>query len=305
MDPLEKLNLELDTSVRIAFELQALGHETYFGEVKDLFWLSGKVPATHAQPFAFSKDVRSVKAGPSQSFPLDAFSAIHMRKDPPFDVSYITATWFLDAVSTLVVNAPHALRTFNEKMATLRFPEVCKPTFVGCQAQDLLEFIQDQCHGNAILKPLYQYGGRGIFRVNLEESNEHDARELLKKATERETQALLAQPFDDRIQQGEARAFALDGRALAWCLKIPRKGEFLANTRAGASLHPFTPTHSLESKIEKLSQKLADQGIFIVGFDIIGEDVTEINITSPRLLAAPGDTYNYYLDIAKWFEKKI
>lgn len=304
MDPLGKLNLELDTSVRVAFELHSLEHEVHFCQVGDLFWLSKNKPSCQARPFLFQKDVRKVQGGEPQRLPLSEFASIHMRKDPPFDMSYITATWFLDVAECLVVNSPQALRAFNEKMAVLLFPEACKRSFVAYDAERLLTFIKEDCGGNAIVKPLFQYGGEGIFRLNLKEIDDATALESLRKASTQGTTPRLVQAFDETISQGEVRAFALDGKALAWCLKVPRKGQFLANTRAGATLHSYIPSPSLRTKIEALSQKLAVQGVYFVGFDIIGEEVSEINITSPRLLTGPDDRHNYYRELAKWVARK-
>jgi glutathione synthase len=126
----------------------------------------------------------------------------------------------------------------------------------------------------------------------------------LNDATENGKSPQLVQSFDPNIFDGEVRAYLVGGKALSWCLKVPKDGEFLANTGAGATLHPYSPSSQLKKKVEDLAKELLKHGIYFVGLDIISEEVTEINITSPRLLVAPGDTRDYYKEIASWILSK-
>lgn len=301
MDPIEKLNLALDSSLRIALALARLGQKSYFCELGDLYWESGKGPQCQTRALNFLDDVRTLKPGESEKLRLDSFSSIHMRKDPPFDIHYITATWFLEqCTKTLVVNDPVALRGFNEKMGILQFPEVCKRSLVSAKCQQLFDFIDKRCEGDAVLKPLHLYGGRGILHIRLQDTQRAHVEELIREATINETSPILAQAFDRNIYEGEVRAFLVGGKAVSWCLKVPKRGEYLANTGSGATLHAYKPSSTLRKKVEGLGKELLKQKIYFVGLDIISDEITEINITSPRLLVAPGDSHDYYQDIANW-----
>lgn len=301
MDPIEKLNLALDSSLRIAFALSKKGEKVYFCQMGDLYWESGKDPHSAAKAFTFNGQASAVNWGPTEQIRLDTFASIHMRKDPPFDINYITATWFLEHCGeALLVNNPAALRGFNEKMGILNFPEACKQSLVSSNPIQLFNFMEQHCNGDAILKPLHLYGGKGITHLQTHSNSNSDIQSKLNELTENGTHPFLVQAFDSNIYEGEIRAFLVGGKALSWCLKVPKKGEFLANTAAGASLHAYAPSSGLVSKVEALGKKLLKQGIYFVGLDIISEEVTEINITSPRLLVAPGDSRDYYEEIAKW-----
>lgn len=305
MDPIEKLNLELDSSLRIAFELSKRQASVYLTEIKDLFWESGKAPQCRARHLSFDKEAVKVQLGEIQTWDLGVFSTIQMRKDPPFDMAYITATWFLDhCPRTLIVNHPHSLRAYNEKMLTLLFPKECKAALVSSDLPEILKYIQQHCHGDAVIKPLDLYGGRGIVHLQLDKTSITEAEQTILAATDHGKNARLVQAFDHHIFKGEVRVFTLNGEPLSWCLKVPHEGNFLANTRAGATLETYSPSQSVVQKVRKVAQELVQKGVWITGMDLINEEISEINITSPRLLMAPGDTRNYYAEIADWLIKK-
>lgn len=305
MDPVEKLNLALDSSLRIAFALSRHGHSSYHCQIEDLYWESGKAPACKAKAIHFNAHPDKVSFGADEALSLEQFRSAHMRKDPPFDIHYITATWFLDhCPKTLVVNSPVALRAFNEKMGTLQFPKECKQSLVSSNPQLIEKYIESHCNGDAVLKPLHLYGGKGILHLNFNALSPSEIQKQLLAITDQGKSSRMVQAFDSRIYDGEVRAFLVGGKALSWCLKVPKKGDFLANTASGATLHPYTASEALVKKVEGLAKELLKQGIYFVGLDIIGEEVSEINITSPRLLVAPGDSRDYYDDIAKWILNK-
>ncbi len=303
MDPIEKLNLALDSSLRIAHALNLRGHAVYFCRINDLFWTSGKEPHCIASELIFAKDLQQLKLGPATDCNLDAFQTIHMRKDPPFDMNYVTATWFLDPCrKATVVNHPQALRDFNEKLGTLDFPAECKRALVSSNPEQLLEFVARECNGDAVLKPLHLFGGRDITRIELSKLTQEQALQSIQRDTEGGSSPKLAQAFDARIFEGEIRAFTLNGKALSWCMKVPKQGSFLANTAAGAVLKSYSPSPELANKVARVAKKLVQRGVYFVGMDIIGDEISEINITSPRLLVAPGDTRDYYAEIASFLE---
>ena len=301
MDPLEKLNRKLDSSLRMAAELTRLGDEVYYTVPEDMSWDSRQShPATVATRLLF-EDFRAETAfaGQSSRAGLETFTAIHMRKEPPFDMSYIGITWLMDAVSDRckLFNAPAVLRAFNEKLGILQFKDAIAPALLSCQFTEALSFIDQVCRGDAIVKPLDLYGGKGIFRFQTKENP--DSETMLKSALSDGVR--LIQPFDPRVYEGEVRVFTLGGEPISWCLKKPADRSFLANTGAGASLHEFQPDPAMEAKVRNIATALWEQGVAITGMDIIGEHISEINITSPRLLQADTDTKNYYQVIATWF----
>ncbi len=306
IDPLESLNKELDSSLRLMFELKAMGHDVFTAEPRQLAWRTGGHAAAASRAMTFGKSAKEFTAAAPASRSLGDFAAIHMRKDPPYDLDYITTTWLLDAApkSTRVYNSPSALRTFNEKLAILRFPEATRPALVSADPQELLRFVEKEAHGDAILKPLTLFGGRGVER--LEAKKDLDAaRRKLAEETGDGMHLRLIQPFDQGIFQGELRAFTAFGKPVAWCLKKPASGQFLANTRAGATLHAYTPTPEENRRVTDVAQALLKEGVVFIGFDVIGGYVSEINITSPRLLAAPGDTTPYYSQLAELVSQNL
>lgn len=301
MDPLAKLNRKLDSSLRMAAELTQLGDEVCFTTPETMSWDSrGPYPTASVTSLLFEGfRAETAFAGKEERQSLETFSAIHMRKEPPFDMNYIGITWLMDAVENQckLFNAPSVLRAFNEKLGILQYPDAIAPAIVTSQESAARRFIEEACGGDAIIKPLDLYGGKGIFRYFLKENPDSDT-QLVSALSEG---LRLIQPFDHRVYQGEVRVFTLGGEPLSWCLKKPADASFLANTGAGASLHEFVPDAALEARVRGIAMDLWRKGVAITGMDIIGQHISEINITSPRLLQPESDTNNYYRVIASWF----
>lgn len=304
MDALQNLNLKLDTSLRFCRALISLGHKVWFAEPSDLYWRTGNRRAeVRAKPLSFpAKTIDSIVLGVESSFPLTEFHAVHMRKDPPFDLDYIGTTWLLETVcdKVRVYNDPRELRSINEKLAIFQFPEESRPGLLSARARNLLDFLEGEAQGDAVLKPLHLYGGRGVRRIKLSETGRDNALRILEQETSGGKSWRLIQAFDPAIFEGEVRVFTVGGNPLAWCLKVPAGGSFLANTAAGATLHPFEPSPAIMQRVERVAKALAEKGVFFVGFDIINGYISEINITSPRLLAPEQDRTDYYKTMAEW-----
>jgi glutathione synthase len=322
IDPLETLNKVLDSSLRLMFELSTRRQEVYVCEPRQLAWnRSANTAHAHTTRIDFSGGPSAFSTTRTGSKMLGDFAAIHMRKDPPYDLDYIAATWLLDSVKlarqnenkhknkhrTRIYNEPRALRDFNEKLAFFHFGHLhddVKPALVSADPQEILSFIDSEARGDAVLKPLTLFGGRGVERITLDEKKTHnsktrfDALAFIRKETAEGTSPRLVQAFDEAIFTGEVRAFTAFGKPIAWCLKKPAAGSFLANTRAGAQLLPYQPSAAEVERVGRLSRDLLAKGVAFIGFDLIGGFVSEINITSPRLLAAASDDHNYYKDIA-------
>jgi len=309
MDPLGSLNRPLDSSLRMLFALAARGHGIRVCEPRHLAWNGGDLAAVACcRRLTFSGSAQEFSVGAEEALGLRTFAAIHMRKDPPYDMDYIATTWLLESASSggvRVYNSPAALRQFNEKLSILLFPAACQAALASSDSEALMAFVENQAHGDAILKPLTLFGGRGVERLELQRDGKALILAKLKAATAEGTSMRLIQPFNPAIYAGEVRVFTGFGQPLAWCLKRPAAGEFLANTRAGATLEAYQPTATEVARVSQVAAVLHQHGVFLAGFDLIGGYVSEINLTSPRLLQAADDKVDYYAILAAQMESDI
>ena len=309
IDPLEKLNKKLDSSIRMAFSLSRRGHNIYIATPKDISWsMDAGVARLKAQALDFNKgNFSSLKAAAPVDMLLSDFDAIYMRKDPPFDMDYITCTWLLDTASktSRIYNSPAALRSFNEKLLGFYYPEYCNPGLVSTKPEELLTFILESCKGDAIIKPLDLFGGKGIERLNVNDIGLDRVKALLEEHTENGLTYRLVQPFQTKIFEGELRVFTFMGEIIATSNKVPAKGNYLANTSAGATVEDYDLTGKLKENIISLSKKLIEKGVYMVGYDVIGDLVSEINITSPRLLARNVNDFEQFDHIAQLIEQDL
>jgi len=309
IDPLSSLNLALDSSLRMMNALEKIGHQIWVCEPRQLYWLTPQASAAaRVQKLSFKGDAQKPVIEKEEAHNLDYFSALHMRKDPPYDLDYITSTWMLDTVSlnTKIYNKPEALRSYNEKLLIFKFPQFARPALFSSSVDDIVNFIKTTASGDGIIKPLHLFGGRGVQRITIKSiDDEIKARQVLTSETAGGKTAKLVQAFDTSIFSGEVRAFTAFGEPIAWCLKKPASGEYLANTRTGATLHKYDPSKDEYERVAKFAAILNDLGMPFVGFDIIGGFVSEVNITSPRLLQAPEDIEYYYGKIANLIDQDL
>ncbi len=307
IDPLPSLNPVLDSSLRMMQALAKRGHLVYVCEQKSLRWSNrDATAAASTQAVTFGAGASDWQAGPAGVSLLSDFNAIHMRKDPPYDMDYIATTWLLEtAGQARIYNSPEALRRFNEKLAILLFPKETRPALASADPDALWTFAQKEARGDAILKPLTLFGGRGVIRLQLQDASPEVIMKTLQEETAGGTALRLIQPFDTAIFAGEVRAFTAFGKAVGWCLKKPADGQFLANTRAGAVITAYQPTPVEVARVESVAKTLLKDGVTFIGFDLIGGYVSEINITSPRLLLGSGDRSDPYGAIAEMIEADL
>ena len=284
----------------MAFALHQQGASVYAAGIADLFSYSNNSTQCRCRRVAFTGAAHtSVVVGTEiEVKPLADFTAVHMRKDPPFDIAYITATWQLDHAATRVFNCPRALRDYNEKMAVLHFPDQTLRSLVSADVEQIMTFIAQELQGDAIIKPLVMFGGQGVLRVQLEVLGAQAARRKITAAQQQYGLALIVQRFREEVKQGEVRCFCAFGAAVAWCLKRPAPGNFLANTSQGAQLLPYQPSAAEMQAATTVAAKLLRDGVYFIGFDMIAGLITEINITSPRLLLPPASRDDPYQQIA-------
>ena len=218
--------------------------------------------------------------GDSSPVPLNQFDAVLMRKDPPFDLEYVYSTYLLELAQTqgaFVINNPRAIRDHNEKLAIAQFPQWIAPTLVTSQAHLIREFLAQ--HQDIILKPLDGMGGASVFRVH---SADHNLSVILETLTHYGTRTIMAQRFIPEIAQGDKRILLIGGKPAPYALaRIPKPGESRGNLAAGGTGRAQPLSARDQTIAESLGPELAKRGLMLVGLDVIGDYLTEVNVTSP------------------------
>ena len=278
LDPLDKLKSYKDTSLAIMREAAARGHTLYVCEQHDVM-LRFDVIKFVVKRFTFSQDGSYQLDQPSEVL-AKLFDAILMRKDPPFDNEYLYSTYLLELAASQgarVINNPTAVRSWNEKLSIAKFPQFA-PQFLVTSNSDLIrDFLSD--HQDIIIKPLDGMGGSGIFRLTKTDPN---IGVILETATQFGRQTIMAQRYLPAILQGDKRIIIINGKPLPYALaRIPKAGETRGNLAAGGTgvAQPLT-SRDLEIATT-VGKTLKTEGLFLVGLDVIGEHLTEINVTSP------------------------
>lgn len=283
IDPVEKLNLAWDTTIKLAFAMTRDGAEVFCTPLNGLAMNSHPIGVSaHAQQMVFGAKPSELTLKAPQISSFSTFDAVHMRKEPPYDLAYVEALWILAAgkAQTKILNDPVALQQINEKLVITEFSDFSRPAVVSSDPNVLASFASNKCGSDVVVKPLNLYGGRGVVRLH----NPHTLLQDLRRETSDGSQTRLVQQFEPKISAGEVRAFAVGGRPISWCLKIPHAGDFLANTRAGSTLHRHTPTKREIDVVTRVATELAERGVYIAGFDLIDGWLSEVNITCPALL---------------------
>lgn len=279
VDPLEHIDITKDSSFALMLAAQGRGHEVFACDTEGLFARSGEGFA-RCRPTRLQK-VRGahLEQDGFETLPLGAFDAIWMRKDPPFDMTYIAATYVLDLAParTKVWSRPEALRSWNEKTSLLRFPELAPPSLLTRSMTEVQRF-QASVGGSVVVKPLGWSGGRGIVALHPGDLN---TRSLLEITTKEGKEWVLVQQYLPEVVQGDKRVIFVGGVARAGLLRVPPADDLRGNIHIGATteLSPLTPR---ESEIcAALGPHLVAAGHLFTGIDLIGERLTEINVTSP------------------------
>jgi len=259
---------------------QARGHAIWFSGQENLFLLKSEVSARATRISLTDNDEDWYRAHESETRPLKGFDAVLMRKDPPFDLEYVASTWLLSAAvreGAKVFNAPDAIRDHNEKLAIAEFKAFLAPTLVSRDAERLQAFIDGE--RDVVLKRLDVMGGENIFRVRVDDPNRNVIVETMVQGGRR---SVMAQRYIPEIVKGDNRVLLIDGKAVPHCLaRIPKAGESRGNLAAGAR-GVAQPLSKRQREIaEALGPVLAKRGLLLVGLDIIGDYLTEVNVTSP------------------------
>ncbi len=280
LDPLAKLKAYKDTSVAMMRAAQARGHSLFAIEPGNVFSRNGVVEANPLQLTVNNDDSQWYEAHALPVTPLSEFDAVIERKDPPFDMEYVYHTYLFERAcdqGARVFNRPGAIRDNNEKMAILKHPDMIAPTVVTRSAEVLKQFVSE--HKDAIFKPLDGMGGSGIFRVCEADAN---LNVIIETLTLLGTQSIMAQRYLPEIVDGDKRILLIAGEVVPYALaRIPMIGETRGNMAAGGrpEARPFTVSD--QRIAETMAKRLWAEGLFLVGLDVIGDKVTEINVTSP------------------------
>ncbi|SIS66781.1 glutathione synthase [Roseivivax lentus] len=278
MDPIAPINIEADSTFRIAEEAQARGHSLFYYLPDALAYEEGRITA-RGRSLKVQREVGNhATLGEMESVDLADFDVVWLRQDPPFDMHYITTTHLLQRLSktTLVVNDPFWVRNFPEKLLVLDFPDLTPPTAV---ARDLatLKAFRDR-HGDIILKPLYGNGGAGIFKLAADDRNLTSLHELF---TGFSREPLIVQKYLPAVSKGDKRVILVDGEPVGAINRVPAEGEVRSNMHVGGRPEQVALTDRDREICAKIGPLLREKGQIFVGIDVIGDWLTEINVTSP------------------------
>jgi len=280
LDPLDSLKIYKDTTYTMMVEAQRRDHEVWVIQQEELMWKNGRVLA-QARPITLTGDTDQwYRLGAETQVHLPEFDAVVMRKDPPFDIEYVTSTWLLEHAKrqgARVFNDPRAMRDHSEKLSIMQFSQFCVPTIVTRLASELNAFIDEQ-HAT-VVKPLDGMGGSGVFRVMADDPNRNI---ILETVTELGSRMVMAQKFIPAITDGDKRILVIGGEPVPFCLaRIPKVGEFRGNLAAGGRGVARPLTERDREIAAELGPELARRGLLLVGLDVIGDHLTEVNVTSP------------------------
>ena len=280
MDPITQINIKKDTSFAMLLEAQSRHWELHYMELEDLFLSNGKAHARTRLLKVERNPQQWFELGDEQSIALGDLDVILMRKDPPFNQEYIYATYILEQAErdgAYVVNKPQSLRDANEKMFTAWFPQCCTDTLVARNPQKIRDFLSQ--HGDIILKPLDGMGGASIFRVQEKDPN---LSVILETMTGHGQHFIMAQKYLPEIRDGDKRILLVNGEPIPYCLaRIPASGESRGNLAAGGHGEGRPLTERDYWIAAQVGPTLKAKGLVFVGIDVIGDHLTEVNVTSP------------------------
>jgi len=283
MDPIGSIKSYKDSTFAMLLEAQRRGWPVIYMEQYDLFSLDGQTHARMRSLTVHDDNTHWHDFGDEWTAPLHDLDVILMRKDPPFDTEYIYTTYLLErseAMGALVINRPQSLRDINEKLSTALFPECTPPNLVTRQASQVREFLAE--HNDIILKPLGEMGGASIFRLKQDDPNINVAIETL---TRYETRFVMVQRYIPEIKAGDKRILLINGEPVTYALaRMPTKGETRANLAAGGKGVGIELSDRDRWICEQVGPYLRDKGVVFAGLDVIGDYLTEINITSPTCI---------------------
>lgn len=281
MDPIEEVDIGADSTFVLALEAQRRGHSLFHYQPHDLVFRDGRLYAR-----ARALEVRRrlgdhFTLGQPEMLDLAGVDIVLMRQDPPFDMAYITATHLLEHIhpDTLVVNDPVHVRNAPEKLFVTHFPKLMPPTLITSNSEQIMEFRDE--HQDLIIKPLFGNGGAGVFHIG---PNDENLNALLEMFTELYREPIIIQRYEPAVREGDKRIILIDGKPAGAVNRVPAQGESRSNLHVGGSAMKTTLTTRERDICEAIGPSLSERGLIFVGIDVIGDYLTEINVTSPTCL---------------------
>ncbi len=270
MDPIEGINIDADSTFALALEGQSRGHALWHYLPADLTFAHGVVRARGRRLTVQRVKGAHATLGPFETLELAKFDVVLMRQDPPFDMAYITATHILEHIH------PKHVRNAPEKLFVTHFPDLMPPTVITSSRAEIDAFRE--LHGDIIMKPLFGNGGAGVFHIRPDDDN---INALLEMFTARSREPIIVQRYLPEIRQGDKRVVLIDGVAAGGVTRVPAKGEARANLHVGGRAEKTTLTPREREICTRIGPALKERGLLFVGIDVIGDYLTEINVTSP------------------------
>ena len=304
MDPLGSINHETDSTLLMMKEAKDRGHLVYFSTVEDLF-VNKTIPSAIIKRVTFKEGDPLFCLDKESEVTLKEMDSIFMRTDPPFDMNYIFATYLLELASkdTFVFNDPAGVRGANEKLYALNFPEAIPESLISKDTSRIKSFL-DEVGGEMIIKPLAKCGGEGIFYLHKKDKN---LGALLETSTNFGKEFIMAQRFLPEIKDGDKRIILLDGEPIGAVSRVPQDNEHRGNIHAGGQGWKTEITERDRQLCQTIAPRLKADGLWFVGLDVIGDWITEINVTSPTCLVEINSLSNVKLEIEiiNFVEKKV
>ncbi len=295
MDPIKSINVKKDSSFAMLLAAQRRGHELYYLTAGDL-WLDGDQAYGRARPVSVTDDPSDwFELGEARAMALGSLDVILMRKDPPFDIEYVQDTYILERAElagALVINKPQSLRDVNEKAFCAWFPQCTPETLVARDASVIKRFISD--HQQVVIKPLDGMGGHSIFRINQGDPN---VNVVLETVSDNGQRLIMVQRYIEQISAGDKRILLIDGEPIPYALaRVPAADDFRGNLAKGGRGHGVELSKRDRWIAEQVGPELKQRGIVFAGIDVIGDYLTEVNVTSPTCIRELDAEYG--LDIA-------
>ena len=279
MDPIDGVDVNADTTFDLALEAVGRGHELWFYQPQSLSLLNGRILAHARKSIALQrKQGDHARLAAPETLDLKSVDVVLIRQDPPFNMAYITAAQILERLQpdVLVLNDPRSIRDAPEKLFVLDFLDLTPPTLITRDDAAIRAFRDE--HKDIILKPLYGNGGEGVFRMRPDDSNFNSLLELFARSYD---EPLIAQKFLPSVSKGDKRIILLDGEAVGAINRVPAKGETRSNMHVGGRAEPTEMSARDQEICDRIGPELSKRGLILSGIDVIGDYLTEINVTSP------------------------
>ncbi len=307
MDPIDSINIDADSTFPLMLEAQARGHALFHYEVRNMWLREGAKPQggqREERLFARARPVTVQRVqgahyrfGDPQVIDLGTMDVVLMRQDPPFDMAYITATHMLEHIHprTLVVNDPAAVRNAPEKILVTQFPDLMPPTMISWDLEAIRSFRLEQ--KDIIVKPLFGNGGAGVFRIKPDDEN---LAALLEMHWMRSREPLMFQRYESAVRKGDKRIILVDGEPMGAINRVPAEGEARSNMHVGGRPEKYAMNDRDREICAAIGPTLRAQGLIFVGIDVIGDWLTEINVTSPTGIQEIARFDGLHLEMAIW-----